>query len=102
MTARSSKPTTPEDFPSQAPIVPSGDYSYTLEIVMNMQTTMGRLLEAVEGLKADSKEHRKELSDLGKEFHAARTVFRVLVAVFLAICGFIAWATISYITATHK
>lgn len=102
MVTRSSKPTTPEDYPSQPTVTPSGDYSYTLEIVMNMQVQMGKLVEAVDALKVDSKEHRRELNDIGKEIHAAKSVFKVLSAIFVALCGFIAWATISYITATHK
>lgn len=34
--------------------LPSGDFSYILEIVMNMQSSMGKLIEAVDSLKAQS------------------------------------------------
>jgi hypothetical protein len=94
-------PTTPEEFPAQAP-PPSGDYSYTLEIVMGMQVTMGKLLEAVESLKSDSKEQRHEIKEIGKELHAAKVVFRVLIAVFLALGALIGWGVTTYISATHK
>jgi len=36
---------------------PSGDYSYILEIVMGMQGAIGKLTEAVEGLKHQSSKH---------------------------------------------
>jgi len=100
-TARSNKPTTPEDFPTQPP-PPSGDYSYTLEIVMNMQLTMGKLMEAVEGLKGESKDHRSDLKNIEKEIHGAKVAFRVLAALFVAFCALAGWAVTTYIAATHK
>jgi hypothetical protein len=98
---RPTSPTTPEEFPTQAP-TPSGDYSYTLEIVMNMQHTLGGLLEAVNSLKDDSKEYRKELKDLGKEFHAAKVLVRWLIAIAVGLGGIIGWAISAYIAVTHK
>jgi hypothetical protein len=98
---RSNKPTTPEEFPAQSP-PPSGDYSYTLEIVMNMQLALGKLIEAVDGLKADSKEYRNSLKTIEKEIHGARTSFRVLIGVFVAFAALIGWAITTYISATHK
>jgi len=38
---KSTNLTTPEAFPTTAPQLPSGDYSYTLEVVMAMQATLG-------------------------------------------------------------
>jgi len=99
---RSNKPTTPEDFPAQSPPQPSGDYSYTLEIVMNMQLGMGKLIEAVDALKADSKEHREALREIDKEIHGAKVSFRVIIGVLLAIVGLIGWGITTYISATHK
>lgn len=99
---RSNKPTTPEDFPTQSPVQPSGDYTYTLEIVMNMQLAVGKLIEAVDSLKADSKEHREALKNIEKEIHGAKTSFGVLIAVFVAFAGLVGWAITTYITATHK
>jgi len=102
MAPQSSKPTTPEDFPAQAPPLPSGDYSYTLEIVMNMQHTLGGIGEAVKSLKEDSKEYRAELKELGKDLHAAKTLVRWLIAIAVGLGGIIGWAVNAYIAATHK
>lgn len=101
MAPRSTKPTTPEAFPTQAP-TPSGDYSYTLEIVMNMQRTLGGVAEAVNSLKDDSKEYRAELKGLSKDFHAAKVLARCLIAVAVGLGGLIGWAVTTYISATHK
>jgi len=98
---RSSKTTTPEDSPTQ-PSLPSGDYSYTLEIVMNMQRSLGSLLEAVNSLKEDSKEYRAELKTLGKEFHGAKVGVRWVIGVCLGFGSLIGWAISTYISATHK
>jgi hypothetical protein len=98
---RSNKPTTSEEFPTQSP-QPSGDYSYTVEIVMKMQQTMGALTEAVNGLKEDSKEYRAELKILGKEFHGAMVGVRWVIAVCVGFGALIGWAITTYISATHK
>ena len=98
---RSRNPTTPEDFPTTSP-PPSGDYSYTLEIVMHMKESMGRLLEAVDSLKTDSKELRGEVSKLGKDIHAAKVVFGVVGTLIAAGVAFIGWLITTYISATHK
>lgn len=100
MTARQVKTTTPEDYPAPSPL-PSGDYSYTVEIVMNMQQTLGGLVEAVHSLKEESKEHRAELKELGKEFHAAKVLVRWLIAIAIGLGGVIGWAVNAYIAATH-
>jgi hypothetical protein len=73
------KTTVPTKFPDTTPPVPSGDYSYVLEIVMNMQTAMGRLQEAVESLKDQSKEQGKEIRDIAKDIHAAKVTGKVLL-----------------------
>jgi hypothetical protein len=69
---------------------------------MNMQLAMGKLIEAVEGLKADSKEHRADIKGIEKEIHGARMTFRVLIGVFLALGALVGWAVTTYVTATHK
>jgi len=85
------------------PSYPSGDYSYTVELVATIQNALGRLTEAVESLKEQSKEHgkelreqggelkeikeqvkelreqRKELSEIGKDVYAAKAVGRTLL-----------------------
>ncbi|MDR3574681.1 MAG: hypothetical protein P4L50_12520 [Anaerolineaceae bacterium] len=95
---RSNKPTTPEDFPTQSPLQPSGDYSYTLEIVMQMKESMGRLLEAVDGLKTDSREHRAELKTISQEIHGFKVGARWVIAVCLGFGALIGWAVTTYIS----
>ena len=77
-------PRYPETTPP--PTQPSGDYSYVLEIVMNMQNTMGKLTEAVENLKENQKEQRAKLEHIGKQIYAAIVVI-VLIG---SILGFFA------------
>ena len=84
---RGTSPTTPEAYPTTPPVLPSGDYSYTVEIVMNMQQTLGKLTEAVESLKEQSKEHGAEIRQIGKDVHAAKVVggFIVVASTFLGL-----------------
>jgi len=98
---RSNTPTTPEEYPTTS-FAPSGDYSYTLEIVMQMQVTMGKLLEAVETLKADSKEHRKELKDIGKDIHGAKVGSRWVIGVCVALSGALGWIVKAYLDYTKR
>ena len=58
---------------------PSGDYSYTVELMATIQHTLGRLTEAIESLKAQSKEHGNELKTIGKDVYAAKAVGRTLL-----------------------
>jgi ABC-type nickel/cobalt efflux system permease component RcnA len=76
--------TTPSSFPS-------GDYSYVLEIVMGMQLTMGKLSEAVDSLKAESKRHDDKLDSIGKDVHAAKVVVSVIGALIVLAFGFLGW-----------
>ncbi len=90
------KPTTPEEFPTTSPF-PSGDYSYTLEIVMAMQLSMGKLVEAVDGLKADAREQRDKLGEVAKDVHAAKVAFRVVAGTFAAAAAFLGWLVKLYV-----
>lgn len=69
-TGRSSRgsrnPGAPE-VPANPPSVPSGDYTYVLEIVMNMQNSMGKLVEAVDSLKTQSRNRDQKQDDAVKE-----------------------------------
>jgi len=94
--ARSNKPTTPEDFPTMAPL-PSGDYSYTVEIVMNMQLSMGRLTEAVEALKLDSRDQRSELKQISRDVHAAKVVLGVVGVLITSALAFLGWVIKTYL-----
>jgi len=66
--------------------MPSGDYTYTVEIVMRMQETMGRLTEAVDTLKTKQSDQTKKLEKLSQQMYAAI----VLVVVFGGIITFFA------------
>jgi hypothetical protein len=79
------------------PTYPSGDYTYVLEIVMNMQNTMGKLTEACESLKTASKSHGEKLEQIGKDVHAAKVVGG-FVALIAAVIGWIAHEAILYLS----
>lgn len=74
-----SPPRYPETTPP--PNFPSGDYTYVLEIVMNMQHTMGKLTEAVNGLKENQAEQRKKLDRISHQIYAAIAVLTLIGAV---------------------
>lgn len=99
---RQGQESTPSRFAETTPpqSLPSGDYSYVLEIVMHMQSSMGQLLEAVNSLKSESKDHGKELHEISKDVHAAKTTMKILGALILAVGGVIAWLINTYIS-TH-
>jgi len=75
--------TTPEAFPTTSPQLPSGDYSYTLEVVMAMQATLGKLTEAIDTLKGTIKNHGEKLDSVAKDVHTAK----VLMRIFLWVIG---------------
>jgi hypothetical protein len=83
-TSRSSKSgaTTPEAYPTTAPQLPSGDYSYILEIVMGMQRTLGKIEQAVDTLTTDSRENIRKVSRLSHIIYAAGVVVLIAVAIF--------------------
>lgn len=72
-------PRYPETTP---PPLPSGDYSYVLEIVMNMQHAMGKLTEAVDRLKEDQTKHDKKLDRISHQIYAAIAVLTLILGVF--------------------
>jgi hypothetical protein len=94
--------TTPTRFAETTPpqSFPSGDYTYILEIVMNMQVTMGKLVEAVDSLKGVSKSHAEKLDQIGKDVHASKVVVGVVGGLILAVGAVIAWLVNTYIS-TH-
>ena len=83
--------TTPEAFPTTAPQLPSGDYSYTVELVGTIQHQLGRLTEAVETLKTQTTEHGNKLSSIGQDIHAAKTTLKVVGAILAALLAFAGW-----------
>lgn len=68
-----------------------GDYSY-VELVSDIQNRLGRLTEAVESLKVQSKDQAQELRDIAKDVHAFKFGLRIIGAVLVlasAIIGFL-------------
>jgi hypothetical protein len=73
---------TPEDFPttpSSHTGYPSGDYSYTVELVSAIQHQLGALTEAVNSLKDQTKEQGKKLDDVRMDVHAAKAGGKTLL-----------------------
>ena len=91
--------TTPDDYLTSASSqLPSGDYSYTVELVGTIQNQLGRLTEAVEVLKGQSKEHGDELRTVSRDIHAAKVVVSVVGGLIILIGGIIAWLVKTYIS----
>ena len=73
--------TTPQHFPETTPHLPSADYSYTVELVGTLQNQLGRLTEAVESLKIQSRDQATELKTIGKDIHGAKVGIRIIIGV---------------------
>jgi hypothetical protein len=95
---------TPNRIVDTTPPLPSGDYSYTLEIVMKMQESMGKLSEAVESLKSQSHIHGEKLDLIGKDVHAAKVVISVVGGLIVLAVGalwVLARAALDFYIAAH-
>ena len=73
------------------PVYPSGDYTYVLEIVMVMQGTIGKLTEAVESLKAQSRTQGEKVDEIGKGIQAAKVVVGFIGGLIVVTAGFLGW-----------
>ena len=60
------------------PTQPSGDYSYTLEVVMGMQATLGKLTQAVETLTEKTKSQSEKLDQAVRDIHVAKVILTIL------------------------
>ena len=98
-TTRRSRSATPSEFPTTAPqtVYPSGDYSYILEIVMNMQSAMGRLEEAVNSLKSQMAENSKELRSTSSDVKTAKVVASVVGTILVGAIGLVGWIAKAYL-----
>ncbi len=56
-----------------------------------MQKTMGKLIEAVDTLKVESKHHGDKLDQIGKDVHAAKVVVSVVGGLIVLVAGFLGW-----------
>jgi hypothetical protein len=85
--------TTPSDFPAQPSqhAFPSGDYSYTVELVGAIQNQLGKLTEAVETLKTTTAAHGEKLSDIGRDIHTAKITLRIVGGILAALLAFGCW-----------
>lgn len=92
--------TTPTRFAETTPpqSFPSGDYTYILAIVMNMQVSMGKLMEAVESLKEQAKDNRSKLERLSHILYATGVVGTVLLAIGVWLLNKISDVVISHLT----
>ncbi len=75
-----------------------GDFSY-VELVADIQNRLGRLTEAVDFLKDQTKEHGRELKSIGKDLHAAKVVGGLLM-VLAGGLGWVVHEVVQYL-ATH-
>ena len=89
---RETQNATPSRIADTTPPLPSGDYSYVLEIVMGMQLSIGKLMEAVESLKGQAKHHGDEIDQIGKDVHAAKVALYVVGVMVASAVAFLGWA----------
>lgn len=83
---RGSAPTTPPRFPETPPSTfPSAEYSYILELVSTIQHELGKLSEAVDSLKNQSKDESRELRDIAKDVHGFKIGLKVGVTILSAV-----------------
>lgn len=83
--ARSDKAESPpEDFPETPPPQPT-DWSWSLQMLMELQRTAGTLSQSVETLTRQSKEHDKKLNQISHRIYAAVVVLTIVGAALLWI-----------------
>ena len=70
-----------------------------------MQTSLGRLIEAVDSLKGQSKSQGEKLDTATKQIYAAKIVLIVVGVLVTGAAGVMAFSVktyIDYLTLTHK
>ena len=81
------EPTTPDDYPVVPPTgrLAAIDHSFLLQSIMEVQGSIGKLTEAVTGLKEQSKDHGQKIERLSLTVYAATAVVTVLggIGVFI-------------------
>jgi hypothetical protein len=100
---RSRAQTTPEDFPTTPQQqLPSGDFSYTLEVVMGMQKTLGEHTHAVQTLTEEFKGMRTKVDRLSHIIYAAGVVGTILLGVGVWLLNKVTDVLISHFAAAAK
>ena len=92
----------PDKFPEVPPAQshPSGDYSYTVELVGTIQNQLGRLTQAIETLTRDSTDVRRKVDRLSHIVYAAGVVGAILALILGFVANKIADAVIATIKAS--
>ena len=91
-------PKPPKEAPSTAPshfaetpppsaAFPSGDYSYTLEVCMQMQKTLGQVEQAVKTLSEDFREQRSKVDKLSHVMYATGVVGTIGLAILIFLAN---------------
>jgi hypothetical protein len=101
------KETTPPRMPDiTPPVYPSGDYSYTVDLVGSINREIGKLNEAVNGLKEQSKDREKKHDELVREIravaldvHGAKSAGKALLWVMSILGAFIGICAGAYLQA---
>jgi hypothetical protein len=60
-----------------------------VELVARIENQLGRLTEAIDSLKTQTKEHSAELRAIGKDVHAAKMVAIVVGTSFTAVIAIV-------------
>jgi hypothetical protein len=58
---------------------------------MNMQVSMGKLMEAVDSLKAQGSTQGTKLEQISQDIHAAKTTVKVVGFILAAVITFSGW-----------
>ena len=56
-----------------------------------MQHTLGKLTEAVEGLKEQTKQHSTEIRTISQDIHSSKNTMKVVGAILTVILAFAGW-----------
>lgn len=75
--------TTPHYPETTPPLSPSPDYTWVLETVMSMHSSMGELKEAVNGLKESRTQQTQKLDKISDDIHTIKTKIYAAVAIVL-------------------
>jgi hypothetical protein len=92
-----SKSSVPTKFPDTTPPLPSGDYSYTVELVGSIQHQLGKLTEAVSVLSERTKGHGDKLDQACRDIHVAKVILSILGGLFAILVTFAGIAFKAYL-----